>query len=75
MNKLLERQAFRELMRQPDEKVNDFVSRLKRWGGRGAMHVGFGEALEESLVEQLRRGLTKDRMGAKLASIPNSQGG
>ena len=34
------------------------------------MHVGFGEALEESLVEQLRRGLTKDRMGAKLASIP-----
>lgn len=68
-NPILERQKFRQVERRPDEKVNEYVVRLRK----AARGCDFKTNLSENLVEQFRRGINHSHIASCLVRIPNDK--
>ncbi|XP_067928162.1 uncharacterized protein [Watersipora subatra] len=68
-NPILERQKFRQVERRPDEKVNEYVVRLRK----AARGCDFRTNLNENLVEQFLRGINHSHIASCLVRIPNDK--
>ena len=67
MNVILERQKFRLVERKSDEKVSEYMARLRR----AARGCEFKTNLGENLVEQFRRGINNAHITSCLVRIEN----
>ena len=68
-NTILERQRFRLIERKPEEKVSEYMVRLRR-AARGCQFKG---NLNENLVEQFRRGINNPHITSCLMRITSDK--